>query len=116
MSENTQLAVMPLKHYKYACDKIREKTGEEDTITSGHLGMYVDLVYGSGQYAGKKSEYDRFWDTYQRNGNRNDYPNSYGAFSGYSFNFDNFYPKYDICPEGNAMQFFMLGQKIRGIL
>ena len=43
--------------------------------------------------AGKKSKYDAFWDTYQRNGLRRDY--SY-AFYGRGWNKDTFKPKYPI--------------------
>lgn len=59
-----------------------------------------------GYEAGAKSEHDKFWDAFQNNGNRTDYPNTLGVFSGYAFGFDNFYPKYDICPTGNARQLF----------
>lgn len=47
--------------------------------------------------AGQKAEYDRFWDAFQKNGNRKDYR---GAFSGdeTDFNDENFKPKYDIVP------------------
>lgn len=43
--------------------------------------------------AGKKSEYDSFWDSFQNNGNRTDYKN---AFFGTGWNEKNFKPKYDI--------------------
>lgn len=43
--------------------------------------------------AGAKSEYDRFWDTYQQNGKRTGY--SY-AFTGVGWTDDLFKPKYDI--------------------
>lgn len=45
--------------------------------------------------AGKKSEYDRFWDVYQENGKKTDYMN---AFSGRSWNSESLRPKYDIKP------------------
>ena len=48
--------------------------------------------------AGKKSEYDKFWDTFQVNGNRKFYP---CAFC-WGWNFDNFYPKYDINVVGDG--------------
>ena len=50
--------------------------------------------------AGVKSERDRFWDAFQQNGTRVKY--------GYAFNLwnpDNFYPKYDIKPEGDVAYF-----------
>lgn len=53
--------------------------------------------------AGKQAQYDEFWDMYQANGNRTEYST---AFVGNGFNFDNFYPKYDIKPVGNAERMF----------
>lgn len=47
--------------------------------------------------AGKKAEYDRFWDVYQKNGKRRFY--GY-AFAGDGWNADTFYPKYDIVVSG----------------
>ncbi|MBO5019578.1 MAG: hypothetical protein J6D52_02820, partial [Clostridia bacterium] len=43
--------------------------------------------------AGKKSEYDAFWDIFQQNGNRTNY--SHG-FAGLGWNDETFKPKYDI--------------------
>ena len=45
--------------------------------------------------AGKKSEYDAFWDEFQQNGNRTDYKY---AFGGCGWNADTFKPKYKIAP------------------
>jgi hypothetical protein len=53
--------------------------------------------------AGKKAEYDKFWDAYQHSGNRTSYAN---GFTGTGFDFANFYPKYDIKPTGSAIQLF----------
>lgn len=50
-------------------------------------------VYDAGKEAGKKSEYDAFWDVYQNYGNRQHY--SY-AFAGHGWTKQNFKPKYDI--------------------
>ena len=41
-------AVMPMNDYKNACDKIREKCLESDTITSGELSKKIDDVYETG--------------------------------------------------------------------
>lgn len=49
--------------------------------------------YTEGFDAGKKAEYDRFWDTLQRNGTRENYEY---AFSNWHESL--FYPKYDIVP------------------
>lgn len=43
--------------------------------------------------AGKQSEYDRFWDSYQENGKRGNYQ---WAFAGIGWNDQNFKPKHDI--------------------
>lgn len=45
--------------------------------------------------AGKKSQYDEFWDGIQRNGKRTDY---YYAFSGYGWSASMFKPKYNLNP------------------
>lgn len=45
--------------------------------------------------AGKKAEYDAFWDEYQNNGNRTDYRY---AFAGPGWNGDTLKPKYSISP------------------
>lgn len=45
--------------------------------------------------AGRKSEYDRFWDAYQENGNRTNY---YFAFGGPGWTNSTFNPKYSIFP------------------
>lgn len=54
--------------------------------------------------AGKKAEYDAFWDTVQENGKRFDY--NYG-FAGITWNDDTFFPKYDIKPSWSAVGLFM---------
>jgi hypothetical protein len=95
-------AIMLLSVYKAVCDKIRALLGLTDTIKADELPEMINGVYAIGQ----KTERDKFWDAFQNNGNRTAYPNSQGVFSGYNFNFDNFYPKYDIRPEGNANQLF----------
>lgn len=53
------------------------------------LRTNIDNVYD----AGRKAEYDSFWDALQQNGTRTDYQQT---FSGYTWNADMFYPKYDI--------------------
>lgn len=55
--------------------------------------------------AGKKSEYDAFWDAFQLNGERRSY---YYAFlnTGYGWSKKTFKPKYDIICEGSASQCF----------
>ena len=53
--------------------------------------------------AGKKSEYDRFWDTYQQNGERTAYQN---AFSGVGWTIETFKPKYSLIVKGTAENMF----------
>ena len=58
--------------------------------------------------AGKKSEYDEFWDKYQDNGNRVNY--QYG-FAGDGWNKNNFKPKYSMRPTQMSTGFWKLGSK-----
>lgn len=54
--------------------------------------------------AGKKAEYDAFWDRFQAS--RDTFNSSItGTFNGRYWGFDNFYPKYDIKPVGGAGQY-----------
>lgn len=64
------------------------------------LKQDFDEVYEAGQ----KSEYDRFWDGYQQNGNRTDYAN---AFAGQGWTTDTFKPKYDIITSTGYMLFHL---------
>ena len=52
--------------------------------------------------AGKQTEYDTFWDTFQSNGTRVNYGN---AFGGVGWTDTLFKPKYDICPTDGYMMF-----------
>lgn len=60
--------------------------------------------------AGKKSEYDKFWDSFQNNGNRTSYSYaffSYTSTSGYSaWNDETFKPKYDLKPTSAGESMF----------
>lgn len=56
--------------------------------------------------AGKKAEYDRFWDAYQQNGNRTDCQR---CFSGVAWTAETLKPKYDIKPKwGGATAMFQM--------
>lgn len=73
-------------------DAIRAKTGSTDSIAwDAEKGMSeaVEPVFE----AGKKSEYDAFWDEFQNYGNRRKYNN---AFGGEFWNNITFNPKYNI--------------------
>jgi hypothetical protein len=52
--------------------------------------------------AGKKSEYDRFWDDYQQNGNRTAYATAFGS----CWTEKTFRPKYSMRPTNAYMMFF----------
>ena len=82
-------------------DAIRLKTGGTEQIEWKENGMadQMDQVFE----AGKKSEYDVFWDAYQDNGNRVQY---YYGFSGYGWNDQTFKPKYNIICSGNQGMLF----------
>ena len=62
--------------------------------------------YVEGYDGGKEEEYSRMWDVLQQNGTRTSYASTSGIFGGDRFNFDNFYPKYDIRPVGAATHLF----------
>lgn len=70
-------------------EAIREHTGKEDLMKLEEMPEEIEGVFE----AGKKSEYDAFWDEFQDYGNRTHYLN---AFDGKGFNKNNFYPKYNI--------------------
>lgn len=81
-------------------NKIVEKGVEvADGTKTAEYAPKVDEVYEKG----KQAQYDEFWDIYQKYGNRTNY--SYG-FAGYGFDFDNFYPKYDIKVSGYCSNIF----------
>lgn len=56
--------------------------------------------------AGKKAEYDAFWDAAQENGSKTYY--TY-AFAGHCWNIKNFKPKYDMRPTNASMMFHTTG-------
>ena len=95
-------AVMPINDYVETCDTIRAKTGEISVIKSGELASKVNEVYE----AGKKSEYGTFWDNFQQNGNRADYPY---AFMSEGWNDTNFKPKYPLKTTNPAQMFYQCG-------
>ena len=80
-------------------DAIRSKTGKTDRLTPNEMASGVNDVHE----AGKKTEYDAFWDACQGNGERTHY--TYG-FAGNGWTDENFKPKYDIKPQNNANGIF----------
>lgn len=82
--------------------KIVEKGVEvADGTKTYEYASKVDAVYE----AGRRKEYDDFWDTFQDNGKSPQYDNS--AFGGSSWYDARFKPKYDIKITGNANSVFI---------
>lgn len=86
-------------------DKLREKTGTLEAIMPEEMPEKVDEVF----QAGEKSEYDKFWDTYQENGQKKDYSIYRGAFAGPVWTDDLFKPKYPMHVNDAAMMFRQTG-------
>ncbi len=77
------------EYFKAIADKIREKINSSELIKPVDFALKLDEVYE----AGKKSEYDTFWDAFQDNGKRTNY--EYG-FSGSGWNDTTLKPKYPL--------------------
>jgi hypothetical protein len=74
-----------------------------------HKGSYdgYNQGFSFGKEHGKQAEYDKFWDAAQDYGRRTGYPYAFGS---YIWNDVTFRPKYDIRPEGNAIQLLRYSQ------
>ena len=83
-------------------DAIRDKTGDTEALTLDDMASGVNEVFD----AGKKSEYDSFWDKFQINGGRLQY--NY-AFGGIGWTMDTFKPKYDIRANNLGSMFYQTG-------
>lgn len=68
---------------------------DRDIVVTAEKGDGYENGYNEGLEAGKKAEYDRFWDVYQQNGSRVDY--TY-AFYNRGWSDQSYNPKYDIAP------------------
>lgn len=95
---------MALKKYEEAdiaaiASAIREKTGNDKTYKVSQMDEGVNEVYE----AGKKAEYDAFWDAFQNYGARTNYQY---AFARGNFSENTFYPKYDIVFVDSGVQAF----------
>ena len=89
---------------KATADAVRFVTGGEELIPwdmSEGFKESVEKVYE----AGKKAEYDAFWDNFQQNGARRNYDKGFINTSG-CWNSVSFKPKYDIIFEGSCPQCF----------
>lgn len=74
-------------NFRCIADKIREKTNKTELIKPIDFADKIDEVYDEG----KKAEYDRFWNSYQSNGEIKSY--SY-AFCGNCWTDETLNPKY----------------------
>ena len=99
------------QHYTNIATKIREKTGGDETYTPSEMAEGVEKVFD----AGKKAEYDAFWDTFQRNGTRSTYAS---AFANSYWSGDAYKPKYPITPTSSngASQMFAWNASIEDII
>ena len=70
--------------------------GGGDTEAAYQEGLVVGIEQG------KQAEYDAFWDSFQQNGERTDYKNSFGT---YGWTTENFKPKYDMFPKSSYGMF-----------
>lgn len=71
--------------------------GKIDTYAE-KIGEAVQCGYNNGFEAGKKAEYDTFWDDFQQNGNRTDYNSAFKT----GWTDTVFQPKYDIIIAGHG--------------
>lgn len=89
----------------------KEYTTQNGTITIPSISPYmtviadsdVDITMNYRKSYGVQTEYDRFWDAYQDNGNRTSY---FNCFSGHAWNNATFKPKYDIKPTTSGYGLF----------
>ncbi len=86
------------KHYAAISEKIREKTGTTAKIPPSEMAHGIDDAYE----AGRKAEYDRFWDNHPT---AKGYVSGANLFSGAGWNDKTFNPKYDIILGGCYMVF-----------
>lgn len=81
--------------------------GLEEVESVDEISITLDDAFitleSNGYESGKKAEYDAFWDAYQENGNRNNYPY---AFYNVGWTDITYNPKYNITIYGNAYALF----------
>lgn len=78
----------------------------QETFAAGRVEGYnagKEAGLEEGFDKGVKSEYDRFWDAFQRSGNRREYAS---AFGGVGWTSAIFQPKYDIICNGDCRRMF----------
>lgn len=72
-----------------------EIMGAIDSISTESDDGAYDRGYADGELAGRENQQNDFWDTFQNNGNRNDYQFGFG---GWGWTDETFKPKYNIQP------------------
>ena len=98
-------------------DAIREKTGTTEPLGLVEMPEAIrniqagddDGSYDQGFVAGKQAEYDAFWDAFQLNGTRRNYP---FTFAGSGWTDSTFNPKYPIVITNMALQTFLNNSQI----
>jgi len=85
-------------------DAIRAKTGGTEPLTLDGMAEAIPEFFD----AGKQSEYDAFWDTFQQNGNRTNYNRAFFSetMAQSGWNDENYNPKYDIVTTSGAQTFW----------
>ena len=90
-------------------NNIRDKTGTTKSLTLDQMESGINEVYE----AGKKTEYDAFWDSFQSYGERRGYEQGFYfncVYTSYKipvWTDENFKPKYDIKPKGSIEKIFI---------
>lgn len=84
--------------------QITEKQSQIDSLNAriSELEAELPIKYNEGYADGVKSEYDRFWDDFQQNGERTDYTGAFGA----QWTTETFKPKYPIRPTIAIFMFY----------
>jgi len=84
--------------------------GQSNGLTIGYQRGYdeaypagIQLGYRNGKKDGAEDERRAFWRIYQQEGKRTNYQT---AFAGFGFDFDNFYPMFDIRPTQSCATMF----------
>ncbi|MBR4078561.1 MAG: hypothetical protein IKK17_08125 [Oscillospiraceae bacterium] len=101
-------------HYKAIADTIREQmanAGMNETMHPAEMAGWISDACTVARAAGKtegvaegkQTEYDRFWDAYQENGNRTNYEHS---FRGTGWTQETFRPKYNLILSGSNISVF----------
>ncbi len=86
------------------------RAGQADGVNRGYQNGYevggrdgFQQGHAQGLIQGREDASLQFWRRYQQNGERSNYQS---AFLGFGFDFDNFYPLFDICPTGSCSTIF----------